>query len=69
MCYMESDTLTLAGMLADPMIRAVMRSDGVSEHEFSSLLFRVRAARVASGAQRNVPSRPAAPLSIAVAAE
>ncbi|MSP00785.1 MAG: hypothetical protein EXR07_07025 [Acetobacteraceae bacterium] len=42
MCTTTFGTLTLAGMLTDPLIKAVMRSDGVSEHEFSALLFRVK---------------------------
>lgn len=35
-------TLTLAGLLNDPLTRAMMRSDGVSEHDFAALLFRVK---------------------------
>ena len=69
MCYMETDTLTLAGLLADPMIRTVMDSDGVSEQEFSSLLFRVRAALVARQSQLPTPAaRARIPLREAVPA-
>jgi hypothetical protein len=42
MCTTTFSTLTLAAMLTDPLIRAVMRSDGVSEHEHAALLFRVK---------------------------
>jgi len=42
MCMTTSATLTLASMLTDPMIHAMMRSDGVSEHDHAALLFRVR---------------------------
>jgi hypothetical protein len=42
MCMTTSGTLTLASMLDDPMIQAMMRSDGVSEHDHAALLFRVR---------------------------
>jgi len=51
MRYIETDTLTFAGLLTDPMIRTVMHSDGVSEEEYSSMLFRVRAALVARQTQ------------------
>jgi hypothetical protein len=42
MCTTTFSTLTLAAMLTDPLIRAVMRSDGISEHEHATLLFRVK---------------------------
>lgn len=42
MCTTTFGTLTLAGMLNDPLIQAVMRSDGVSERDYEALLFRVR---------------------------
>jgi hypothetical protein len=42
MCTTTFSTLTLAAMLTDPLIRAVMRSDGVSEREHAALLFRVK---------------------------
>jgi hypothetical protein len=42
MCTTTYGTLTLAGMLNDPMIRAMMRSDHVSEGEYAALLFRVK---------------------------
>ena len=42
MCMTSTGTLTLSAMLTDPLIRMVMRSDGVSEEDFSALLFRVK---------------------------
>lgn len=42
MCMTTISTLTLTGMLQDPLIRLVMHSDGVSEQDFSELLFRTK---------------------------
>jgi hypothetical protein len=42
MCTTKSGTLTLEGMLRDPLIQAVNRSDKVSEREYEALLFRVK---------------------------
>ena len=42
MCTTTHGTLTLAAMLRDPLIEAVMRSDGVSPDDFAALMFRVR---------------------------
>ena len=42
MCVITVDTFTMAGMIADPLTRMVMRSDGVSEDEFAALLFRIQ---------------------------
>ncbi len=42
MCMTTFGTLTLACLLNDPLIRAVMRSDGVSEQDHAALLFRVK---------------------------
>ena len=42
MCATTSGTLTLATMLTDPLIQAVMRSDRVSQHDYAALLFRVK---------------------------
>ena len=42
MCMSTFDTLTLATMLNDPLIQAVMRSDGVSKRDHEALLFRVK---------------------------
>jgi hypothetical protein len=42
MCTTTHGTLTLAGMLNDPLILAMMRSDRVSEVDHAALLFRVK---------------------------
>ena len=42
MCTTTFGTLTLAAMLGDPLIQAMMRSDGVSDREHAALLFRVK---------------------------
>jgi hypothetical protein len=42
MCTTTISTLTLAGLLSDPLIQMVMRSDNVSESDHSALLFRVK---------------------------
>ena len=42
MCTTTFGTLTLATMLTDPLIQAVMRSDRVSEADYAALLFRVK---------------------------
>lgn len=42
MCTATSGTLTLDWMLSDPLIQAVMRSDGVSARDYQALLFRVK---------------------------
>jgi hypothetical protein len=42
MCTTTSGTLTLATMLTDPLIRAMMRSDHVSEDDHAALLLRVK---------------------------
>jgi len=42
MCTTTQGTLTLAGMLSDPLILAMMRSDRVSEVDYAALLFRVK---------------------------
>lgn len=44
MCMHGTEPLTLASMLADPLIRMVMRSDGVSEEDFASLWQRAEGA-------------------------
>jgi hypothetical protein len=54
MCTTTSGTLTLATLLSDPLIQAVMRSDGVSEREYEALLFRVKD----NLAERECPSLP-----------
>lgn len=42
MCSAAYSTLTLDGLLSDPLILDMMRSDGVSERDHEALLFRVR---------------------------
>ena len=42
MCTTTIRTLTLTAMLQDPLIKMVMRSDNVSEKDYSELLFRVK---------------------------
>ena len=42
MCTTTISTLTLAGLLQDPLIKMVMRSDKVSESDHSELLHRVK---------------------------
>jgi hypothetical protein len=42
MCTTTFGTLTLAGLLSDPLTQAMMRSDGVSHDDFAALLFRVK---------------------------
>ena len=58
MCMTTSGTLTLATMLTDPLIRAMMRSDHVSEDDHAALLFRVKdrlAERESTGHPTPVP--------------
>ena len=42
MCLQTVETLTLTGLLADPLIRMVMDSDGVSEEEMRTLMQHMR---------------------------
>ena len=44
MCTQQTTAWTLRGWLRDPMIRLVMDSDGVTEHEMIVLVRRVAAA-------------------------
>lgn len=50
MCTTTISTLTLAGLLQDPLIQMVMRSDNVSESDHSALLHRVKDSLVARAA-------------------
>lgn len=45
MCMTTIEPLTLAGLLADPLTRMVMHSDGVSEQEFAELWLRIQGLR------------------------
>jgi hypothetical protein len=47
MCTTTISTLTLAGLLQDPLIQMVMRSDKVSESDHSELLHRVKDSLIA----------------------
>ena len=42
MSAMIECTLTFASLLHDPLVQLVMRSDNVSEQEYSDMLFRVK---------------------------
>ena len=42
MCTTTISTLTLTGLLQDPLIQMVMRSDNVSQQDHSELLHRVK---------------------------
>lgn len=55
MCTTTISTLTLAGLLQDPLIQMVMRSDKVSETDHSELLHRVKNSLIA----RTIGSEPA----------
>jgi hypothetical protein len=47
MCTTTISTLTLAGLLQDPLIQMVMRSDNVSASDHSELLLRVKESLIA----------------------
>lgn len=49
MCTTTISTLTLAGLLQDPLILMMMRSDKVSEADHSALLHRVQNSLLARG--------------------
>jgi hypothetical protein len=49
MCTHDSSGLTLTGLLHDPLTRMVMRSDGVTEQDFSDLMLRVKDCLLARG--------------------
>jgi hypothetical protein len=51
MCTTTISTLTLAGMLQDPLILMMMRSDKVSESDHSELLHRVKNSLIARASQ------------------
>lgn len=53
MCTTTIDTLTFAGLLNDPLIQLVMRSDNVSAEDHSELLHRVKESLVAREAMRS----------------
>jgi hypothetical protein len=47
MCTTTISTLTLAGLLQDPLIQLMMRSDKVSDTDHSELLHRVKDSLIA----------------------
>jgi hypothetical protein len=49
MCVKDSSGLTLTGLLQDPLTRMLMRSDGVTEQDFSDLMMRVKDSLLARG--------------------
>jgi len=51
MCMLTVSALTLTGLLQDPLTKLVMRSDGVSERDFSELLLRVQDTLIARATQ------------------
>ena len=57
MCSEQTTAFTLRGFLRDPMIRMVMESDGVTDHEMIALVRRVVVA-AASRPQTMPPGRP-----------
>jgi hypothetical protein len=58
MCMITMSTLTLTGLLQDPLTRLMMRSDGVSEADFSALLLRVQDTLIArTVVQQPVPAQ------------
>ena len=57
MCSEQTTAFTLRGLLRDPMIRSVMASDGVTDHEMIALVRRVATA-TALRPQLLSPARP-----------
>lgn len=57
MCMTTISTLTMNAMLQDPLIKLVMRSDNVSEQDYSAMLHRVQQSLIARTAEisRNRP--------------
>ena len=58
MCSEQTTAFTLRGWLRDPMIRLVMESDGVTEHEMIALVRRV--ATAAASRPQSMPPAPQA---------
>lgn len=57
MCTEQTTAPTLRGWLRDPMIRLVMQSDGVTEHEMIALVRRVTTAVASRPDPMPPPSR------------
>ncbi|MFO1029177.1 MAG: hypothetical protein U1E70_28730 [Acetobacteraceae bacterium] len=51
MCTTTISTLNLTTMLQDPLIKLVMRSDNVSEQDYSAMLYRVQKSLLARNAE------------------
>ena len=51
MCMTTIRTLNMNAMLQDPLIKLVMRSDNVSEQDYSALLHRVQKSLIARNAE------------------
>jgi hypothetical protein len=60
MCTTTISTLTLAGLLQDPLIQMVMRSDKVSESDYSAMLHRVQESLVARASRADAALRASA---------
>jgi hypothetical protein len=60
MCTEKATAPTLRGWLQDPMIRLVMQSDGVTQHDMIALVRRVAAA--AAARPEPLPSLPQWPV-------
>jgi hypothetical protein len=59
MCTTTISTLTFAGLLQDPLILLVMRSDKVSESDHSELLHRVKNSLIARASVTEPALQPA----------
>ena len=62
MCMTAIEKLTLAGLLADPLTRLVMHSDGVSEQDFADLWLRIQGLVRRDGADVTMGVSPTAEL-------
>lgn len=58
MCTITMSTLTMTGLLEDPLTTLLMRSDGVTKEDFSALLHRVQDSLVARSAMTPAMQRP-----------
>lgn len=61
MCSEQTMALTLRGLLRDPMIRLVMASDGVTEHDMIALVRRVTTAAASRPKAMTPPPVPVVP--------
>jgi hypothetical protein len=58
MCTGTISTLTLTTLLRDPLIQMVMRSDNVSNEDYSQLLYRVQDSLIARAAEQKSMLEP-----------